>query len=125
MARVVLSGVDACVASHLASLLASDGHEVRRERHQLPIPELADAEIVFVGGDREEYLSLLSRLRHIDPALPVVVVTQSPEASEWREALDAGATDCCAPPFDLKQVRSLIQPNVPHLTVAASGGKRI
>jgi DNA-binding response OmpR family regulator len=69
---------------------------------------LLRSDIVFVGGDREQFLSLLRRLRAADSTLPIIVVSRLPETSEWLDVLDAGATDYCVPPFDVRQIRSLI-----------------
>jgi DNA-binding NtrC family response regulator len=123
MARVVFSGLEPRSAGRLAGLLAADGHEIHRERQNVPIQELMNANIVFVGGEPDQYLSLLRRVRLIDPTLAFVVVARYPETSEWLEALEAGATDYCSTPFDLKMVRSLIASAVgPRMDLAAANG---
>jgi DNA-binding response OmpR family regulator len=122
MARVAFSGLEVRAASQLATLLASDGHEVRREGHSAGVDELLRSDIVFVGGDREKYLSLVRRLRAVDRTLPVVVISRLPETSEWLDVLEAGATDYCVPPFDLRQIRSLIPAH--ENGVAVSAGSR-
>ncbi len=108
MARVIFSGLEPRSAGRLASLLAADGHEIHREKHNVAIQELMNAHIVFVGGEPDQYLSLLRRVRLVDPTLAFVVVARYPETSEWLAALEAGATDYCSTPFDLKMVRSLV-----------------
>ena len=107
MARVVFSGLELSAAEQLASLLAVDGHEIQREKDD-PIGELLNANIVFIGGEPEQYLPVLRRVRAVDSALCFVVIAGYPDTSEWLHALDAGATDYWGIPFDLKQVRSLI-----------------
>jgi len=42
------------------------------------------------------------------PGLPVIVVSRLPEDREWLDALEAGAADYCAPPFEVIQLRWLI-----------------
>jgi DNA-binding NtrC family response regulator len=118
MARVAFFGLDVKAASQLASVLTSDGHEIQRESPNVPFRDLLKADIVFVGGEREQYLSLLRRLRALDPTLPVVVVARLPETSEWLDALEAGATDYCVPPFDQRQIRSLIASPLANLPVS-------
>jgi DNA-binding response OmpR family regulator len=110
MAKVVLSNLEGQVANQLASLLAADGHRIHREKHNASVRELLHADIVFVGGYGDRYLSLLRRVRAVDAALPFVIVTPLPATAEWLDALEAGATDYCAAPFDLGQIRSLIPP---------------
>jgi DNA-binding response OmpR family regulator len=76
--------------------------------HEEILEIMLRSDLVFIGGGHQRFLSLLRRLRAADAKLPVVVVTRMAETSEWLEALDAGATDYCAPPFDPKQLRSLV-----------------
>jgi len=108
MAKVVFSGLEPRSAGRLASLLTGDGHEIHRENQNVAVRELMNANIVFVGGEPDHYLSLLRRVRLIDPTLAFVVVARYPETSEWLAALEAGATDYFSTPFDLRMVRSLI-----------------
>lgn len=111
MARVTFSGLDTKASAQLAQLLASEGHEVHREAPAVALQDLLSSDIIFMGGERDEYLALLRRLRAEDPNLPVVVIARVPETSEWLDVLDAGATDYCVPPFDMRQIRSLIAPS--------------
>jgi DNA-binding NtrC family response regulator len=120
MARVVLSGLDIRSASQLSGLLAFDEHRVRRLHYLVPVPEFLQADIVFVGGVAEQYLPLLRRLRGLNRTLPIIVVAPVPETVEWLDALEAGATDYCVPPFDMRQVRCLLAPaGKPAMSVAA------
>jgi DNA-binding response OmpR family regulator len=119
MARVVLSGLDNKAGSQLAGLLAIDGHRIRREFYRISVNDYLGADIVFVGGLPRDYLPLLRRLRGVDPFLPVVVIASVPHTSEWLDALDAGATDYCVPPFDMKHVRSLMAPGAASLAASA------
>ncbi|MGO9239355.1 MAG: hypothetical protein ACLQBJ_00975 [Bryobacteraceae bacterium] len=43
------------------------------------------------------------------PHLPVIVVSRLPETDEWLDALEAGAADYCAPPFEMVHLRWLIE----------------
>jgi DNA-binding response OmpR family regulator len=110
MARVVLSGLDIRSASQLSGLLAFDGHRVRRLHHLVPVAEFLQADIVFVGGVTAQYLPLLRRLRGLNRSLPIIVVAPVPETADWLDALEAGATDYCVPPLDMRQVRCLLTP---------------
>lgn len=121
MARVIFSGLEPRSAARLASLLAADGHEIHRETQNVPIQQLVNANILFVGGEPDQYLSLLRRVRLIDRTLAFVVVARYPETSDWLEALEAGATDYCSTPFDLKMVRSMIASAISPRVVSGMG----
>jgi FixJ family two-component response regulator len=41
--------------------------------------------------------------------MPVVVVSRIPEVSEWVGAIEAGATDYCAAPFEQRDISWLVQ----------------
>jgi DNA-binding response OmpR family regulator len=122
MARVVLSGLDIRSASQLAGLLEFDGHRVRKQHYLVPLAEFLKADIVFVGGVARQYLPLLRRLRGINRTLPIIVVTPVPETAEWLDALEAGATDYCVPPLDMRQVRSLVTPRAAGLAMSIAAG---
>jgi len=42
------------------------------------------------------------------PHLPVIVVSRLPQTEEWLDALEAGAADYCAPPFEVIHLRWLL-----------------
>ena len=117
MARVVLSGLDIRSASQLAGLLEFDGHRVRKQHYLFPLAEFLKADIVFVGGVAGQYLPLLRRLRGLNRTLPIIVVT-----ADWLDALEAGATDYCVPPLDMRQVRSLVTPRAAGLAMSVAAG---
>ena len=71
--------------------------------------EKRQAEVVFCNSDRRVYESLLRALEQSGLQLPVVVVSRIPETTEWLDALDAGATDYCAAPFERHHVSWLVQ----------------
>jgi DNA-binding response OmpR family regulator len=122
MARVVLSGLDIRSASQLAGLLEFDGHRVRKQHYLFPLAEFLKADIVFVGGVAGQYLPLLRRLRGLNRTLPIIVVTPAPETADWLDALEAGATDYCVPPLDMRQVRSLVTPRAAGLAMSVAAG---
>ncbi|MGD0579974.1 MAG: hypothetical protein ABSC08_13710 [Bryobacteraceae bacterium] len=55
------------------------------------------------------------------PHLPVIVVSRLPETDEWLDALEAGAADYCAPPFEVIHLRWLIET---HAGEMRKGAKR-
>jgi DNA-binding response OmpR family regulator len=104
MARVVFIGLEEATAGPIGRALAAQCHEVEYRQQDTVMRDLVEADIVFAGGDSTEYLPLLRRVRSERPALPFVVVTRVPETVQWLDALEAGATDYCAAPFEMRQV---------------------
>jgi len=45
-------------------------------------------------------------------SIPVIVVTEHPDVEEWLNAMDAGAADYAAPPFDRKQMAWILSTNL-------------
>jgi DNA-binding NtrC family response regulator len=109
MAKVVLAGIEEPVASCLQRALAIENHQIEQRPGTAPIDDFLDADVVFAGGDAKQYVALLRGVRQARPALPFVVVTRVPETSEWLDAMEAGATDYCAPPIELRQISWLME----------------
>jgi DNA-binding NtrC family response regulator len=55
------------------------------------------------------------------PHLPVIVVSRLPDANEWLDALEAGAADYCAPPFEGIHLRWLIETHAGQTRKGAAG----
>jgi DNA-binding response OmpR family regulator len=115
MAKVLLTGIEESVANLLRRALAIERHQIEHRPSNAPIHDFLEADIVFAGGDGKQYLPLLRRVREARPGLPFVVVTRVPETSEWLDALEAGATDYCAAPFELRQINWLMESAIPRV----------
>ena len=106
MARILLVGMDENLASQLGAVLANDHHDVTAAA------ELdrgcGDAEVIFSCGDGGQYKKHLANARSQRPNVPFVVVTRLPETEQWLNALEDGATDYCAAPFERRQVRWIL-----------------
>lgn len=106
MARILLLGMDENLAGQLGVVLADDHHEVTAAG------ELdrgcADAEVIFFCGDGGQYKKHLAEARRRRPHVPFVVVTRLAETEQWLDALEDGATDYCAAPFERRQVRWIL-----------------
>jgi len=63
------------------------------------------AQIVFCSSDSGVLQQAMSQF----PNLPVVVVSRLPETDDWLNALEAGAADYCAAPFEPLQLRWLLE----------------
>ena len=109
MAKVFLTGIDESVVHCLQRVLAIANHQVEHRTGADPINDFLDADIVFAGGDAKQYLALLQSLRQERPTLPFVVVTRIPQTSAWLDALEAGATDYCGAPIELRQINWIME----------------
>jgi len=118
MAKVYLAGIEASVASRLQLALEIEKHQIEHRPCSAPVGDFLDADIVFAGGDGKQYLTLLRDVRRARPALPFIVVARVPETSEWLDALEAGATDYCAAPLELRQISWLMEPVLRHVRSA-------
>lgn len=120
MAKVILIGLEQSTASQIGRALAGL-HDIILKQENTPAADVLDADIVFAGCDRGRYKTLLKSVRRARPNLPFIVVTRVPETSEWLDALEAGATDYCAAPFEPRQLGWLMQNALPkeHAFAAA------
>ena len=53
----------------------------------------------------DQLQTILASLRK---PIPVIVVSRVPDSREWIDAMEAGASDYCAPPFDKTQLRWML-----------------
>ena len=109
MSRVTLLGLPEDLAHSLAKVLRAESHQVVRKRYMQDLEHGPRTEAVFVSGDDPEFCHTIASLREVRPNLSVVVVTRFPGARHWLDALDAGATDYCAAPFEREQVRWIME----------------
>ncbi len=109
MARAVFIGIEEGTAKLIGQALAAQRHEVVYNQRDIVMRDLIQADIVFAGGDKGEYLPLLKQVREARPGLPFIVVTRLPEIVQWLDALEAGATDYCAAPFEMQQVQWVME----------------
>lgn len=75
----------------------------------LALIDEARADLVFCAAEPERYRLLLDAVRLKKPGLPIVVVSRRGEVTEWLNALEAGASDYCAPPFESTQLRWILE----------------
>ena len=62
------------------------------------------AQIVFCGWGADNFSIMKERFG----AVPVVVVSRAPDMTGWLDALEAGASDYCAAPFESIQLRWIL-----------------
>ncbi len=120
MAKVIFAGLEQSAARQLGRALAVGNHRVELHPANPAVQEILAADIVFAGGSNREYLSLLKELRKSRPSMPFVVVAPVAQTSEWLDALEAGATDYCAPPFEPHHLALLMEAACPSARTAAA-----
>ncbi len=105
MAKIMLVGLDQSTTIQIARVVMRESHQIDKRPMSVAFNDTADADLLFLCGDDRRYLPMLRAIRNDRPHQPVVVVTRVPETGDWLDALEAGATDYCAAPFDLTQVK--------------------
>jgi len=111
---VVLMGLAEGLAEELARVLAQGGYTVclgplLPRDLALRLIDQAEADVVFCPAEPESCAPLLETMKAERPGLPVVAVSRLPEVSAWLNALELGAADYCAPPFEPAQIQWILQ----------------
>jgi len=112
--NILIAGLEETVGAELSQTLTAlqcgvVSHPYVSAAGCLEVVDRIAADAVFCtaeGGASEKLLALL-RIRRRQ--LPVMVVSRLPELDTWLDALDAGATDYCAPPFEPRLMRSVLE----------------
>jgi DNA-binding response OmpR family regulator len=107
MARILLLQVESNLADQLSFILAKDRHEILQADELGSAPPNAD--VIFAGVEGGSYKKHLADAQTRRPHVPFIVVTRFPETEQWLDALEAGATDYCAAPFEQRQIRWLLE----------------
>jgi DNA-binding response OmpR family regulator len=104
--RAILCGLEHDVASELRSVLHAQNvsSEVCSDMEQV-LNRADRADVVFCPFSQK----LMTLMKAI--TVPVVIVSRHPEVSQWLDALEAGAADYCAAPFETSQLRWILQSN--------------
>ena len=111
-ANFILHELEESLAAQLRKAAFGPGHAFHSARSTaecLLLAERIHADVVFCNAEPSEYQALLNEMKLRGLRLPVVVVSRLPEVSEWLDALDAGAADYCAAPFEHEHMSWLIE----------------
>jgi DNA-binding response OmpR family regulator len=73
------------------------------------------ADVIFCRAEVEQ----VRQLKRANPNSSVIVASRLPEISDWLDALEAGAEDYCAAPFEGTQVRWVLETHVRAASAAA------
>ena len=112
--NVVLLGLADDLASESRRVLSEQGHKVYSfpilpPAIALTILEQVQADLVFCPAEPELYNLLLEAIARKMTGLPLVVVSRHPDTAGWLDALQAGASDYCVPPFESLNMRWLME----------------
>jgi DNA-binding NtrC family response regulator len=97
--RAILLGLEPAIEAELADSLRSASFAVS---HGAGSPVGRGGGLVFCPRGK-----LFAYAKATFPDLPVIVVSRLPDTSEWLEALELGALDYIAAPFETVQMRWL------------------
>ncbi len=114
----LLFGLEPSLSAELGRALA--GQSVRTVAEGEVKPAEARVDIVFAPSDRDGFGAVRDAVRGTCPEAPIVVVSRVPEVSEWLDAIEAGARDYCAAPFEGTQLRWLLETNLHRCSTAAA-----
>lgn len=112
--KIVLFGLADRLADDSKKILCEQGHDVYSspflpEAQALSLIEQLNADFIFCDSDPAHYLVLLEAIRRVNLGLPLVVVSPQPDTNAWLDALQAGAADFCAPPFESASLRWILE----------------
>ncbi len=110
--RLLLMGLDSSTAKALEQALPGRSTALTRN-----VPSDAASFMAILRESQPDVLFCPARHRHLPEILerasaqrlPVVVVTRNPDAREWIDAMDAGASDYVATPFHRDQIAWVLQ----------------
>ena len=107
----ILHELDESLAAQLRHAAFEPGHAFHAAQSTsecLSLAERLHADVIFCNSEPRRYRALLNEMKRRELRLQVVVVSRIPEVSEWLDALDAGAADYCAAPFEHQHMSWLI-----------------
>jgi len=105
---VLLAGIEPMLAQELHQYLSSRGIDVHEcSSLESQNPESQKFDLVFCETHHPGLLKLLHAV-----SSPVVVVSRVPEVNDWLDAMDAGAADYCAAPFEREQLDWILESNL-------------
>ncbi len=111
--RVLILDDERLVRWSLAERLRADGFDPVQASTVAEAVDLAgkgvDAAILDFKLPDGDGVSVLKRLRHVDPDLPVIMLTAHTDLEIVVDAMKAGASDYLAKPFDVKDVSLRLQ----------------
>lgn len=115
--RTVLFGLSDDLALELSTPLSKFCRNIRLvksgESFSGPGP---GPDIIFCCADT----AVVAQLRKTNPTAQIVVVSRLPEVSDWLDAIEAGASDYCAAPFETVHVQWILETSLRAAQTAAA-----
>ena len=111
---IVLFGLAEDWADNSRKVLTEQGHIVYSYpflplAEALALIEQINADFVFCAAEEPKYKLLLDAIKQNISGLPFVVVSRQADTIAWLDALQAGASDYCAPPFESTSIRWILE----------------
>ena len=103
--RAILFGLDPAIEAELSASLRDASYVVSRSATLPGARKRASGEGGIVFCPRG---AAFSAAKTAFPHLPVVIVSRLPDTREWLDALESGASDYVAAPFESIQMRWLL-----------------
>jgi len=107
---VLLAGIEPMLAQELHRYLSSRGldvHESACLESESKTTSASHFDLVFCETHHPGLHALLRAV-----GSPVIVVSRVPEVNDWLDAMDAGAADYCAAPFEREQLDWILESNL-------------
>ena len=121
--NVLIHGLPEQLRGQLAEALCGQGGNGALMRQQGPVTarDLSrnQVDIIFCSSDQESCLPVLQQVRQAKRQIPVVVVSEEPEFDQWLDAMEAGASDYCAAPFNREHLGWMLASYVSASQLAA------
>ncbi len=116
MPTILLVDDDSAFAAALERLLHREGYRIHHAcdcAHALELARQGEGGVDLVIADlhlcREHGLDLLDELRRLNSSLPVILVSASPDARTYLDALRLGAYEYLAKPLNFTELRQVVQ----------------
>src|SRR5271169_2779335 len=111
---IILLGLAEDLASDSRRILSEQGHTVYSypplpASGVLSLIDQIHPDFVFCADEPDDYKSMLQTIRQKMSTLPLVVVSRRADTDAWLDALQAGASDYCAPPFESISIRWILE----------------
>ena len=98
MISACLIGIDRPSTEHIVAALARHGPYRLQQLQYGEAGPRERVDVVFAGGEPDEYLPLVAEVRQTHPGIAVIVIGQFTSTARWLDAIEAGAADYLATP---------------------------
>jgi DNA-binding response OmpR family regulator len=123
--RIVLFGLSGSLGAELQRALALETpakiyiYSAAPGAHSLNLLKALHPDMIFCAAEPDYFRPLLEAVKQQEMNVPVIVVSRAADTVSWLGALEAGAQDYCAPPFEPSQIRWLLKAAAKLRRVAA------